>query len=135
MATRSRIGIWTEDRKIKSVYCHWDGYPSNNGKLLLENYNTKEKVEALIALDDMYFLKKSIECPKGHSFENKIDGYSLFYHRDRGEDWNSVKPLITTKAEGMPGEEYDYLFDPQTNEWKYRYSKNWFKLTSKVCEM
>ena len=135
MATRSRIGIWTADRKIKSVYCHWDGYSSNNGKILLKHYNTKEKVEALITLGDISSLEASIECPKGHSFDNKIDGYTVFYHRDRGEDWDSVKPLITTKAEGMPQEAYDYLFDPQTNEWKYRHSKIWLKLTPKVCGM
>ncbi len=31
------------DGIIKSIYCHWDGYPSNNGKILLEHYNSQEK--------------------------------------------------------------------------------------------
>jgi len=32
MATRSRIGIKDKLGNIKSVYCHWDGYPSNKDK-------------------------------------------------------------------------------------------------------
>ena len=27
MATRSRIAIELSDGTVKSVYCHWDGYP------------------------------------------------------------------------------------------------------------
>ncbi len=49
MATRSRIGMVKSDGKIVSVYCHWDGYPSHVGKLLLEDYNTLEKVAELLS--------------------------------------------------------------------------------------
>ena len=48
MGTRSRIGIQLKDDSILSVYCHWDGYPSFNGKVLREFYDTKEKVNQLI---------------------------------------------------------------------------------------
>ena len=44
MGTRSRIGIQLKDDSILSVYCHWDGYPSFNGRVLREFYNTPEKV-------------------------------------------------------------------------------------------
>jgi hypothetical protein len=44
MATRSRIGIELEDGVIESIYCHWDGYPENNGKILLEHYQDPNKI-------------------------------------------------------------------------------------------
>ena len=53
MGTRSRIGIELSDSSILSVYCHWDGYPSFNGKVLREFYDTKEKVNQLINGGDM----------------------------------------------------------------------------------
>lgn len=67
------------------IYCHWDGYPSHNGKLLLENYNTPEKVDALINMGSISILDKSMEAPEGHTFDTPVDGYTIFYHRDRGE--------------------------------------------------
>jgi hypothetical protein len=54
MATRSRIAIETLDHRgeaiVKSIYCHNDGYPSDNGKILADNYQAREKVEALICV-------------------------------------------------------------------------------------
>ena len=53
MGTRSRIGIELSDSSILSVYCHYDGYPSFNGKVLREFYDTKEKASQLINGGDM----------------------------------------------------------------------------------
>ena len=53
MSTRSRIGLQLADESIFSVYCHWDGYPEFNGVKLVENFNTREKVEALVDLGDI----------------------------------------------------------------------------------
>ena len=39
MGTRSRIGIQLQDESIVSVYCHYDGYPAFNGKVLRDNYD------------------------------------------------------------------------------------------------
>ena len=38
MATRSVIGIVNLDKSITGIYCHYDGYPENNGKILLNHY-------------------------------------------------------------------------------------------------
>jgi len=133
MGTRSRIAIKTES-EIKSVYCHWDGYLSNNGKILLENYNTPEKVENLINLGDMSSLHESIEKPEGHTFDTPIEGHTVFYNRDRNENWNDVKPQVfkytnitsekrfisdLIQRKGIFSEEYAYIFDVKTNKWKY----------------
>ena len=50
MSTRSLIGYFdSESPEIKMVYCHWDGYPEHNGKLLLNHYNYRQ-VQELIEL-------------------------------------------------------------------------------------
>ena len=43
MSTRSHIGIWNEDGSLDVIYCHWDGYPSYNGAVLLHHYQDPEK--------------------------------------------------------------------------------------------
>ena len=49
MGTRSRIGIELPDGQVRSVYCHWDGYPEHNGRILIQHYTQREDVEKLIA--------------------------------------------------------------------------------------
>ena len=46
MGTHSRIGVMHGDT-VKSVYCHYDGYPKHVGKILVEHYNSSESVEFL----------------------------------------------------------------------------------------
>lgn len=85
MGTRSRIGVMHGD-KCKSVYCHWDGYLSNNGKILLEHYDSA-KANHLVALGDISSLDRTVEIPEGveHTFDNPVKGITSFYGRDRGE--------------------------------------------------
>jgi len=73
MATRSRIAIENQDGSVTSVYCHWDGHIETNGVILNNNYNTKDKVEALIELGNLSSLDKTLET-------------TVAYARDRGED-------------------------------------------------
>ena len=74
MATRSIIGILHDNNTIESIYCHFDGYPSNTGYFLLTYYNTKQKVLDLISKGDLSSLASSFdwnekELPK---IDNKI---------------------------------------------------------------
>lgn len=85
MGTHSTITARMSDGTYASIYCHWDGYPSHNGKILHENYSTQEKVEALIALGDLSSLRESPACPEGHSYRTPVTGHSIAYGRDRGE--------------------------------------------------
>ena len=48
MSTNARIGIKLEDGSILSAYHHWDGYPEWLGRILKQEYNTKEKVAELL---------------------------------------------------------------------------------------
>jgi len=101
MGTRSRIGVMHGD-KCKSVYCHYDGYLSHNGKILQEHYDSS-KANHLVALGDISSLGKHIG--EAHPFSEfdidkddpdfdklialhelaKAEGWTTFYARDRGE--------------------------------------------------
>jgi len=104
MSTRSTIAFRTNDNKIQSIYCHWDGYPENNGKILVEHYDSKTLVEMLTSLGDLSSLGETV-------FE------STFYHRERGEAWNQVKPQTFESEEKWllsmsdSGTEYSYIFE------------------------
>lgn len=98
MATRSTI--WYKDEETntyKGIYCHWDGYPSNNGSLLLHNYRTIDEVKELISMGFLSSLGKDIETCE-------------FYHRDRNEDLNVYEVFSKDDINGY-FEEYTYLFE------------------------
>ena len=115
MATRSNIAMKTKEGKIVSVYCHWDGYVSNNGKILLENYDSIDKIEALVALGAISSLGEQIGEPQDFmDRDTQKDEWTLFYSRDRGEQ------LSIQEYDDIPSwinemEEYAYLWDG--NDW------------------
>lgn len=78
MSTRSAIWYKDEENKCyKGIYCHWDGYLSYVGKILLENYYTLDKVKELISYGFASEIYETIEkC--------------IFFHRDRGEDLKNL---------------------------------------------
>jgi hypothetical protein len=108
MATRTRTGYVDNKGKIHSIYTHNDGYPSWNGRILGEHYTTLAKVKALVKLGDVSSLAESIECPAGHSFDTRVEGYTTFYTRDRGE---KTSKNISANRDIMHDEEYGYLFE------------------------
>ena len=113
MSTRSTIGVRMPNGYIHWIYCHFDGYPSHHMPILENYYNTQEKVESLIHLGDMSILDKSNDCPEGHSFESPVDGYCIYYNRDRGE--NTTYHNAISKLD-IEEQRYNYLFDD--NVWK-----------------
>ena len=116
MATRSRIGMELENGTIRSIYCHWDGYPSHNGRILLEHYQDAEKVKGLIALGDISSLEKEVSPDAPHSFEKPCDGVTVAYHRDRGEPFNSRSNRDLDCFLNSDIEEYGYVFTKE-GEW------------------
>ena len=106
MSTRSMIGIVNENGTISANYCHWDGYPSNNGVILRDHFDSADKVFALLEFGDISSLGETIEeCE--------------FYARDRGEGlslpytYNSVDNMAAVQQ----GCEYFYVFNTETNSW------------------
>lgn len=125
MSTRSRIGYVANDGKVVSIYCHWDGYPSNNGEILLNNYTDPFKVKALISLGAISSLGEEVyPKPEGegvtkHTFDTPQDGVTVAYYRDRGENLEFNKPRIDESVDAFINsdvEEWGYLFLP-TKKW------------------
>ena len=139
MATRSNIGILNNDNTITSVYCHWDGYPSHNGKILLENYNTEEKVRELLKEGNISSLEPNCNKPENHSFDKPKKGYTVYYGRDKGELDFKPKTDSALLKQSMFDNEYGYLFDTNLNQWliindnKTYSEKNWMPLKMEMC--
>jgi len=115
MATRSNIAMKTAEGKIVSVYCHWDGYVANNGKILLENYTDIDKIEALVALGSLSSLGFVIgEQQDFNDRDTCKDEWTLAYHRDRGEEL-SIQQYDDIPSWIAEMEEYAYLWNGQ--EW------------------
>lgn len=118
MSTRSEIGIQNKNGVIESIYCHWDGYLAHNGLILYLYYNTEEKVRELIKNGDLSSLSENIEPDKNreHSFNNPKEDVCVYYHRDREECWEQVKPSRTDNIKSWKKnlekncQDYGYLF-------------------------
>jgi hypothetical protein len=114
MATRSRIGIKLENGYVRSIYAHWDGYPSGNGNILFNYYTDVTKINQLLDLGDVSSLQKEIAPPEEliefHSFENPVENVTTFYHRDRGEREHPAQISTEKQFYVDLSEEYNYLF-------------------------
>ena len=110
MSTRSSISVEISEGQSLCVYCHWDGYPSHNGRILLNHYNTQELAEALVRIGDISVLDASIEKPEGHTFDNRVKGYTTFYGRDRGEIDCVCKGQPTFERHNEMWQEWNYQF-------------------------
>ena len=125
MGTRSFIIVANPKGDFTGSYCHWDGYPSHNGRILLEHYSSKGKARELIRLGGLSSLGERAKPlnPEAHSFDHKEEGTTVAYHRDRGEPWETVKPAtadtlshLAWLADGSWCE-YVYLF--WNGHWSY----------------
>ena len=116
MGTRSRIGIQLQDNSVLSVYCHYDGYPEFNGRVLRDNYDTVEKVRNLIDGGDM----SCTWTNAGWSNETLPESGPLHYTA-RGESLESNAPRydesIFDFLDKKNNEEYAYIWTVN-NEWK-----------------
>ena len=124
MGTRSRIGIQLKDDSILSVYCHWDGYPSFNGKVLREFYDTKEKVTQLINGGNISSLHTNV------GWKNEtLPEVGPLYYTSRGESIEENEPELSKdhgeylKMSGDADEEYSYLF--ADGEWMCYNTRTW----------
>lgn len=117
MSTRSYICKKTEDGNILRIYCHHDGYISNNGRILFECYNSPSKVDELISLGDLSCLGEKIN-PKGkeHSIHNQEPGVCVAYGRDADCEDTKAKLIELDNKRLYPWIEYIYLYE--NRNWK-----------------
>ena len=107
MATRSYIGKRLPNGDIKAIYCHWDGYPEHNGRILVEHYKDSAKVEKLIKLGALSILGE--EIGRKQDFNKPTKGWCLAYGRDRGEKQSAI--TVSELSELMGGVDYVYIWD------------------------
>lgn len=161
MATRGTISIVTErtkDGSGRTIYTHWDSYPSNNGRILLEHYKDAEKINSLIDLGDISVLAENVSPGKEgirrkmnanyeydliptkepHSFDKPHDGVVIAYMRDRKEKDVEAHSFQGKTPNKKLSEEYDYLFVESENKWyvrdNHKSRPKFVELTEKVCE-
>ena len=111
MATRSTIALEFADGTVQQIYCHWDGYLSNNGQILLRHYSDPFKLQRLIDLGAVSSLRPEIgEKQDFDKRETQNENWCLIYGRDRGESLhiNKFKDYADYKANAQ-SEEYNYI--------------------------
>jgi len=117
MATRSNIGKLNSDNTVSYIYCHWDGYPSHNGTILQEHYNTPEKVDALLVLGDMSVLGDTHDECKPYNY-----------------DGAGVVSIVLEEYNSSPMISYFYLFTDEG--WKVSaYGNEWMMLEDTLQEL
>ncbi len=103
MATRSTIALEYADGTVGQIYCHWDGYLSNNGQILLNHYRDPYKVRELLDNGDM------------SSLDETVSGCS--FYKERGEDCpQQMFKDFADYIENHQYEEYEYILR-QNGEW------------------
>lgn len=111
MATRSTIGLKSEDGTVKAIYCHWDGYAEGGvGSGLIDNYNSREQAEELIAIGGFSSLRETLE-------ETKAEAYNT--ESEKARTFDSVTDWVTNFN---CGEEYYHLY---TDEKGWEYANNY----------
>ena len=123
MGTRSTIGVMNEDGTVTGIYCHWDGYPEHNGRILRDHYRTPDKILKLIKLGDLSVLGPEIgrkhafspfEVPDEErvAFEALTESWCTAYGRDRGEKGTKAQKYkdIFEFIGDDRGQDYSYVY-------------------------
>lgn len=121
MSTRSYICIEKDDGKYSGVYCHHDGYLTYNGAMLIDHYNNRQRVEKLISQGDLSALDERIDPDPRipHSFDNRQEGVTVFYGRDRGEKGVEARDVKLEEIDSPDSWiEYCYVYG-KDDKWRY----------------
>ena len=105
MSTNASVHVKGTDGKVRSIYIHWDGYLSGVGHMLRDHYSNQAAADELVGMGDCSSLESSLED-------------STFYHRDRNEDYDDVRPneaFNLVDSLELNSQSYDYYFD--TAQW------------------
>jgi len=113
MATRSYISKQLSDGSLTGIYCHWDGHPDSVGATLQKHYTDPTKVDALLALGSISSLEP--ELGEKHDFDAPTKGWTIAYHRDRGEEldppvvYSTLRDMLRSVGSDLNAE-YAYVF-------------------------
>ena len=110
MSTRALIAKELKNGKYKTIYCHNDGYPKGVGKTLLTEYNTEEKLDALLNLGDLSILGKQLapDPTKPHEHLDWQRDVTLAYGRDIGEKGTEAREYTYRRL--LKASDADYIY-------------------------
>ena len=133
MATRSTIALEYPDGKIGQIYCHWDGYLSNNGSVLSTYWTRVEDINELILGGSLSSLGTKLGSK--HDFDLNTNECT-FYGRDRGEDdvGADFYPSFESYCADAAFEEFNYIFRSDGKWWVMDDGSNWVTLDSALAE-
>lgn len=121
MSTSCLIAKQVGENDYLTIYCHSDGYLTHTGALLVDFYDTEEKVNQLMELGDLSVLKEKLypNPLQIHNFVDRQECVSVAYGRDRGEK-NAEARMLTIDDFNAPKSfiDYMYIFD-SSHQWKY----------------
>lgn len=118
MSTQCGIAIKTE-KGYETIYVHSDGYPEYMWPMLTDNYNSEELAKKLVSLGDASYIDRLIEPTSDfHKFGTPEPDVSMFYHRDRGEDWNDVAPTNYFTLDEISNQFY-YVYLWKDGHWNF----------------
>lgn len=124
MGTRSYIAKEVGEDKYKAVYCLFDGYPAHHGRILVQYYDTPEKVDALLALGGLSALGEKI-APDADFVPTEEQRFqentTVAYARDFGEpfipaEYFNLAQLVDNGEKLFADHLYVFTKD---NAWKY----------------
>lgn len=149
MSTSSIIAMYEKVDGIvqyRCITCHFDGYPKYMGNMLRNHYSEPERVSELISHGCSSSISERINpISSTHSFDEPEEGCCVFYHRDRGDDWEAEAPFTKTDSEFINfiiNSFHDYTYVYKREKWylaTIRYdadNKKHLKLTGlndKIC--
>lgn len=126
------IAVEKEQNTYVGIYCRRNGYPSGVGKILQEHYNSREKVEELIAMGAVYNLGEKIgegNSPTSPDWHNVCMFYDRDLHQYDLEDNTYVKPQT---AMGLTGGKGLYYLAERGNMAEFLYvftlDNQWYRI-------
>ena len=133
MSTNSNIAIEIKPGIAKMIYCHWDGYPSHNGKILLNHWSDRQKLMTMIEEGDVSNIAENLGTQ--HDFRYCPVDECNFYRRDRKEYRPENKASdISLEHFADFALEYFYYLDLD-GVWHYSDHGKPFKvLTQEICD-
>ena len=117
MSTRCLIAYQKESGEVESVYCHFDGYISGVGKMLVEYYGDESKIQKLVSGGDFRSLQENI---------SDIEYY------DDVSTVNSNEYCFVSDADPQY---HEYLYKFVSNNSKFRNSGYWQVSQAKKVEV
>lgn len=120
MSTESIIAIrdFGGDR-VEYVTCHYGG-GRELGRILVENYGSVDLAEGLVNLGDLSGVGHlGIDAPEGHTWAKPVEGYTVAYHRDRGEPLKIRRAKQADDLLRNDNVRWVFLFDCEEDKWVY----------------